>query len=119
MAKTGMRIKRWVSYEEAEDMPKCEIYNNRKYLRDFRRFVNRERIMHGGRWHLESEKGCPVYSDGTVICVSAKEWGHLMALSWNQSTYRSRGRPFVGEDFQYEGEQFREDKFLKQPTPRL
>jgi hypothetical protein len=40
------------------------------------------KLKRGGDWHQNSDRGVPVFDDGTVALLTFRAWGDLLAAAW-------------------------------------
>lgn len=70
-----------------------------EHLNALYNFVTSHGLKFNGQLHQMGEKGVPLFSDGKVLMVSMRTWGHYMALIWNQHEKRAKGDQYSYMDF--------------------
>ena len=68
-------------------------------LEAIRQAIIQGQIWAGGDWHQDSAHGMPVVSDGHFMSCTWREWGKLLAASWNSEL----GEQFTYLDFYMDG----------------
>jgi len=53
------------------------------YLEALRKEIIAKKIRYTGEDHQDADDGVPVFSDGTVLMLSWRAWGDLMAAVWS------------------------------------
>lgn len=99
-----MKVIKWVSYEEAEEMPQSiggsggwfghgmrwddfiSAWQDGAvpYFEALRKEVVEKEIRYNGDQHQHSEEGCPVFDDGTAATFTFRGWGDFMAAAWSE-----------------------------------
>lgn len=77
-----MDIVDWISWEEAEGRPEAPLEGER-YEALSREIVSRN-ICYGGFWHQHSGGGVPLFDDGSVVRLTMRSWGDLLATIWSR-----------------------------------
>jgi len=98
-----MKVKKWISYDEARDYPSAPcgglggffnfnqsgmrwkdyvnifIDESKLYLEAIRESILENDIWFTGQDHQQSKTGVPLFEDNTVATFSYRGWGDLMA----------------------------------------
>lgn len=114
-----LTVKSWTSWDRACELPDCHFIEtgaikdlNEKvkwedycagfdaeslpYLNALNEAIRDKSLTITGVDHQTSNKGIPVFSDDTVLCLSMESWGRLMAAIWNWSSdLKYSGRNFA------------------------
>lgn len=56
----------------------------RLYAEAFRKFAVSNNIRITGEQHQESSEAVPLFSDGTIMSLSWRAWGDIMAAIWSE-----------------------------------
>lgn len=67
------------------------------YAEALRHSIVERRIWECGDWHQDSDRGVPMFEDGTHASFSFRAWGDLLAAVWTEQL----GRQYCYMDFYY------------------
>ncbi len=76
---TELKIDRWVSYDEAADLPEAGDEHERLLYDEIKRLGLK---FTGTRYQ---QKCVPVFSDGTALLCTMRYWGEVMAENWGSN----------------------------------
>ena len=102
-----MKVVRWISYEQAKDLPDHiggmgGFFNfsesgqrwrdyleglsevGKPYAEALRQEILAKKLRFSGGHHQADPEGTPVFEDGSVACFSMRAWGDLMAAVWSE-----------------------------------
>jgi len=67
---------RWKDFVDGLDGCAAEYYEA------LRRELIETTLRRGGDWHQNSDRGVPVFDDGTIGLFTFRAWGDLLAAAW-------------------------------------